>query len=257
MATDPLHIYRCELTFQEHVFFSSREISNFFQTEPLLGNYALAYALGLARSPYHSDGPVRYARDLGPLNGRGVYVTPGTLLDEPRFVLSQFNAQADAYWYAFANNVIITRSDEERAERQGNRWRITNTRTGASGYMRPNNYPQHGHIKMLALGNRAVCYVISREKLTLPSYIRLGKWMSKVSVAVSHGTASPEPKEQVTVSFYLNPVDLPHPDRLRRYDLVSIHPAPLVRNALLGGDFLRTPDGVWLPAGMRFGVENL
>lgn len=248
------HVYRCELTFWEHVFFSSREISNFFQTEPLLGNYALAYALGLAHAPYHSEGPVRYALDLGPLNERGVYVTPGTMLDKPRFVLSQFNAQADAYWYAFTNNAIVVRDDSERAAKRGPNWYIIDPNSGRETKYRPNNYPQHGRIKMLALGNRAVCYVLSQEPLHLPHYVRLGKWMSKVSVAITHTTAQPEPRTNEHVRVYLNPTDLPHPERLHIYDLVSIHPAPLVRNAILSGEFLRSPDGVWLPAGMRFGV---
>jgi CRISPR-associated protein Csc1 len=257
MSAESLHIYRCELTFWEHVFFSSREISNFFQTEPLLGNYALTYALGLAQAPYHSDGPVRYALDLGPLNERGVYVTPGTIVGEPRFVLSQFNAQADAYWYAFTNNAIVVRTNEQVAVRQGARWRIIDPATSEGQYVRPNNYPQHGRIKMLALGNRAVCYVLSREELTLPRYVRLGKWMSKASVTMTHTTAQPEPKDEVTVPVFLNPTDLPHPERLRVYDMVSIHPVPLVRNAILSGDFVRAPDGVWLPLGMCFGVEGI
>src|SRR5438876_165195 len=33
----PVYLYRCEITLWEHVFFSSREISAFFQTEPLIG----------------------------------------------------------------------------------------------------------------------------------------------------------------------------------------------------------------------------
>jgi CRISPR-associated protein Csc1 len=257
MSADTLHVYRCELTFWEHVFFSSREISNFFQTEPLLGNYALTYAFGLAQSPYHSDGPVRYALDLKPLNERGVYVTPGTIVGEPRFVLSQFNAQADTYWYAFTNNAIVVRPDDRLAVRQGARWRIIDPVTGEGQFVRPNNYPQYGRIKMLALGNRAVCYVLGHEPLELPCYVRLGKWMSKAGVAVTHATARPEPKEEVTVPVFLNPADLPHPEQLRVYDLVSVHPVPLVRNAVLNGDFVRAPDGVWLPAGMRFGVEDI
>ncbi|HEC35030.1 MAG TPA: type I-D CRISPR-associated protein Cas5/Csc1 [Anaerolineae bacterium] len=257
MSADTLHIYRCELTFWEHVFFSSREVGNFFQTEPLLGNYALAYAFGLAQSPYHNDGTVRYALDLGPLNERGVYVTPGTILGEPRFVLSQFNAQADTYWYAFTNNAIVVRPDDRLAVKQGVRWRIIDPVTGEGQFVRPNNYPQHGRIKMLALGNRAICYVLSREPLALPRYVRLGKWMSKAGVTITHATARAEPRDEETVSIFLNPADLPHPERLRVYDLVSVHPVPLVRNAVLSGDFVRAPDGVWLPAGMRFGVEGV
>lgn len=257
MSDGARHIYRCELLFQEHVFFSSREIGNFFQTEPLLGNYALAYALGLAQAPYHNDGTVRYAMDLGPLNDREIYVTPGTLVDKPRFVLSQFNAQADAYWYAFTNNAIVVRTDDQIAVKTGSRWRIMDSPTDSGHFVRPNNYPQHGRIKMLALGNRAVCYVISREPLTLPRYVRLGKWMSKASITVAHSIAYPEIRDQVQIPIFLNPADLPHPERLQVYDLISVHPVPLVRNAVLGGEFFRMQDKIWLPTGMRFGVERL
>ena len=42
-----MHIYRCKFELMENLFFASREVNNFFQTEPVIGNYALAYALGL------------------------------------------------------------------------------------------------------------------------------------------------------------------------------------------------------------------
>ena len=51
-------IYRCDLTLLEPTFFSSREISNYYQTAPLIGNYALAYALGLCHSPYYNNGKI-------------------------------------------------------------------------------------------------------------------------------------------------------------------------------------------------------
>jgi CRISPR-associated protein Csc1 len=249
-----VHVYRCELTLWEHTFFSSREISAFFQTEPLIGNYALAYALGLAQAPYHSDSTVRYALDLAPLNERGIYVTPGTILGEAKFALSQFNAQADTYWYAFGNNAIVVRPDDGRAVKEGPNWYIVRPATGEKKKVTASNFPQHGRVKMLALGNRAVCYVLSQEPLALPRYIRLGKWMSKAGVQVTHTIAHPEPKESVIIPGFLNPADLPHPEALRVFDLVSVHPVPLVRNAVLGGEFVRAPDGAWLPSGMRFGI---
>lgn len=254
---DALHVYRCELTLWEHTFFSSREVSAFFQTEPLIGNYALAYALGVAQSPYRGGATVRYALDLGPLNERGVYVTPATLQGEARFVLSQFNAQPDTHWYAFGNNAIVVRPDDGRAIKEGPNWYIVRPAAGEKKKVTASNFPQHGRVKMLALGNQAVFYVLSREPLALPRYIRLGKWMSKASVSVTHAMARPEPKEGVTVPFFLNPADLPRPETLRVFDLVSVHPVPLVRNAVLAGDFLHAPDGAWLPAGMRFGVGEV
>ncbi len=255
-ALGSTYVYRCELALWEHTFFSSREISAFFQTEPLIGNYALAYALGLAQAPYHSDASVRYALDLAPLNRRGIYVTPGTVLGEAKFTLSQFNAQPDTYWYAFGNNAIIVRPDDGRAVKEGPNWYIVKPTTGERRKVGASNFPQHGRIKMLALGNRVVCYVLSREPITLPRYIRLGKWMSKAAVEVSYTVSEPEPKQNITVPIFLNPADLPNPGALRVFDLVSVHPVPLIRNSVLTGEFLRAPDGAWLPAGMHFGVEG-
>ena len=63
-----MHIHRCQLTLMEKTFFSSREISTFYQTEPLVGNYALAYSLGLCRSPYFNDWTIYYLQHLTKLN---------------------------------------------------------------------------------------------------------------------------------------------------------------------------------------------
>jgi CRISPR-associated protein Csc1 len=253
------HIYRCEITLWEHTFFASREVSAFYQTEPLIGNYALAYALGLCAAPYHSDTTVRYKDDLGPLNERGIYVTPGTILGEPKFSLCQFNAQADTYWYAFANNSIVTRPDNQRTERNGANWYIVDPASNNRKKVTANNFPQHGRIKMLALGNRAVCYVLTYKPLecALPSYIRLGKWMSKASVHITHSVSQAESRERQTVEIFLNPADLPEPGELGPFDLVSVHPVPLIRHAQMHGDFYHAADGTWLPAGMQFGVEHL
>lgn len=259
------HIYRLELQLWEHTFFSSREIGPFFQTEPVIGNYALAYALGLAQSPYRvpiddvtGKQPVWYKRDLGPLNARGIYVTPATIIGEPKFALTQFNAQPDTHWYAFTNNAIVVRPDDKLARKKPNGWFIVDPVAGTEKMVRANNFPQHGRIKMLALGNRAVAYLISREPLDgLPRYVRLGKFMSKAALKIEYRFSEPEQRTDQTVDVYLNSADLTNPSALRVFDLLSIHPAPLIRHARMSGLFHRASDGVWLPAHMRFGVEEL
>jgi CRISPR-associated protein Csc1 len=263
------HVYRFELFLWEHTFFSSREIDAFFHTEPLIGNYALAYALGLAQSPYHvgvdtksGKQPVSYKRDLSPLNDRGIYVTPATIVGEPKFALTQFNAQTDTYWSAFSQNSIVSRRDHERLKFNGQNWQQfdpVENRWKKSPQAKPVNFPQHGRIKMLALGNRAVGYIISQKPLenTLPVYIRLGKFMSKAAVTVTHRVSQPEWRVNQTVNGFLNPTDFPNTKELRLFDLVSIHPTPLIRHAQWSGWFYHAPDNEWLPAGMRFGVEGL
>ena len=102
-----VEIYRASLTLKEHTYFASREIGIFYESEPLIGNYALAYALGLCASPYDWSGPPRYKQDLSPLNEKGLYVTPATF--EPgklHYAISQFNAQTDSYYFRFDQNAI-------------------------------------------------------------------------------------------------------------------------------------------------------
>ncbi len=252
-----MHIYRCELTLMESTFFSSREVSATYQTEPLIGNYALAYAFGFCQSPYFNDGTIHYAEHLEALNARGLYVTPATIVGEPRFTIGQFNAQADSYWYAFANNVIVTRPDGTWAEKRGAAWYLVR-RTGEQGQkVNLENRPQHGRIRFLAIGNRALCHVISREPLTVPHYIRLGKFMSKARVTVAEQPVEVVEKESIVIPLLLNPADLGPETTLHVFDLISIPPAPLVRNTVLDGRFYQLPGEVHLPAGMRFGVEGL
>lgn len=38
-----MHIYRCRITLMEATFFSSREASATYYTEPLIGNIALGF----------------------------------------------------------------------------------------------------------------------------------------------------------------------------------------------------------------------
>lgn len=251
-----MHIYRCELTLMEPTFFSSREVSDYYQTEPLIGNIALAYALGFCQAPYFNDGTIYYQEHLASLNEQGIYVTPATIVGEPRFTLGQFNAQADAYWYAFANNVIVTRPDGAWARREGQAWYIQ-WPDGRQQKVGLENRPQHGRIRFLAIGNRAVGYVLSPKPLKLPAYIRLGKFMSKARVESKALEGGQVEAHGVLVPFLLNPADLPSDMRLEAFDLISVPPTPLIRNAVMSGRFYRLADGTMLPAGMRFGIEEL
>ena len=248
-----MHIYRCEITLMEATFFSSREVSNIYYTEPLIGNYALAYAMGFAQAPYFIDGSINYVTDLGKLNQEGVYVTPATIIGEPRFTLGQFNAQADAYWYAFANNVIVTRPDGAWTDKNGAAWYIQ-WKNGQRQKVGLENRPQHGVIRYLAIGNRASAYVLSLEPQKIPAYIRLGKFMSKARIDTSELQVKSINADNIRLDFLLNPADLPPEYILTSFDLISVPPTPLIRNARLSGEFYALPNQIHLPVGMRFGI---
>lgn len=161
---------------------SSREVSATYQTKPLIGNIALTYAFGFCQSPYFNDGTIHYKAHLSDLNIRNLYVTPGTIIGQPRFTLSYFNAQPDAYWSAMGAGALVTRPDGGWTENKGKAWWIRyadGRRPKVSG-----NPPQFGRIRFLSIGNQAVVYILSQESVSLPSYLRLGKFMSKARVDV-------------------------------------------------------------------------
>jgi CRISPR-associated protein Csc1 len=251
-----MHIYRCQLTLKEKTFFSSREISNCYYTEPLIGNYALAYAMGFCQSPYFNDGSIYYRQHLGALNEQGVYVTPATVQGQPRFFVEQFNAQPEAYWFAMGKGVLVTRPDGHRMEQDRGMW-YARSSSGERTMARPANRPQFGRIRYLAVGNEAVCYVLSRKPISLPDYVRLGKFMSKARVASQEVTYREEAVEHHIAPLLLNPADLGPETELHLYDLVTVPPTPLVKNAQWSGPCYRLEDKAFLPTGMRFGVEEL
>src|SRR4051812_5905503 len=138
-----MHIYVADLHLLEHTYFASREIGTLFESEPLVGNYALTYALGLAQAPYRLDGGTtgpRYRQDLAPLNAAGFYVTPAEF-SSLRMALTTFNGQTDSYYYRFAQNAIAATRDTVKAM----------------------NFPQTGRIRMLGLDSRARFYLLDRD----------------------------------------------------------------------------------------------
>jgi CRISPR-associated protein Csc1 len=234
-----MDIHRGELTLLEPTFFASREISGLYQTEPLLGNYALAYALGLCRAPYRRTGGPRYRDDLSQLNRVGLYVTPGTFRAEAlRFSVRQFNALSDSYWYRFDQNAITVHRGTKA---------------------RPGNFPQSGRLRLLGRGCQAVLYILDAgdQDLRLPTYVRLGKFDSKARIVWSRPTWRAVERSDVTVSALLNPRDTPGASDLRIFTLHAVHPTPLVSGARLSGPFYELADGALLPVGMAFGLEGL
>ncbi len=242
-----MQLYRADLTLMEHTYFTSREVGVLYETEPLIGNYALTYAMGWCSAPYDWSGPPRYKQDLAPLNEQGIYVTPATFQPgKLRYVFSQFNAQTDSYYFRFDQNAIST-DPAKKAKAM--------------------NFPQNGKIRMLGLESQALFYVLSTQELTarLPSYIRLGKFHSKARLQweqLSLVAEQPEESEQ-TLDFLLNGADLP-PEltaNLRAFSVYNIYPAPLLSRCRLQAPFWRatTKDAqkVFLPAGMRYGVDGL
>ena len=232
-----MRIYRCDIELMENLFFASREVNNLFQTEPVIGNYALAYALGFCNAGYHNDGEITYAQDLAKLREAEIYIMPTTFTEKPRFTFSKFNALSESYWYQMEQNAISV-----------DRRRIFDSKKKA----RAANFPQIGKFKLLSIGNKGVFYILSKEGLTIPRYIRLGKFMSKAKLTVMPERYHLVENQCRTIHIYLNPIDLPDNCQLGMFDMLNIKPAPLIRNVSLQGDFYKLSDETYLPVGMRF-----
>lgn len=262
VARETPHIYRCIVTLHETTYFSTREVSSLYQTEPFIGHIALCYALGLAPSRYFNRSTVHYKADLAALNARGIYVTPATVLAQPRFHLEQFNAQPETYWSAMGNNLLVTVPAGTWAVKAGPSWYVHDGTTPRPKKLGTENRPQVGRIRALGIGTRAVFYIISHSPYTPPRYIRLGKWMSKARISTTPITPTTTTAGGDTTSL-LVPADLPSTLTILAADQLAVKPTPLLRNARVRGACYQLPAvpeqavDPLLPVGMRFNVEDI
>jgi CRISPR-associated protein Csc1 len=212
-----MQIYRCRLTLQDPLFHATRELGRLYETGRYLHNYALAYAFGMAVSPwFHREQVPHYADDLRPLAGQ-VYVTPA----QPERVAFQLST--------FKYGEEILHVEMQQAER---------------------NTPSFGRAKEIAPESTFACYVVSAAPLKLPRWVRLGKWHSKALVDVEE-LAVTESKGDYAAACPLNPLDVPA-GALRAFDIISMPPASLVANARCSGAHYQVGRGVGIPVGMRY-----
>ncbi len=221
-------ITRCVLTLHDSLFFATREMGTLYETERFLHNYALSYALfndSVIRVPYFcASYRPRYAAELELLNQRGIYVTPARPLQWSYLLVTWKMGQVTYY---------------RRPERFGE----------GGGHNYPMNY---GRAKELAPESVFEFFIISRERVQLPRWIRLGKWASKAKVEIE---VFPDVKEQKPDYFIascpLNPLDVSTAPIV--YDLISMPPVSLIHNVKMNGAYYELDDGrVKIPAGMRY-----
>jgi CRISPR-associated protein Csc1 len=213
------HIYRCTLELHDSLYYATREIGRLYETEPVLHNYALCYALGLVDSDRHStrvseehsycyfcpEQIPKYEEHLTPLNQQGIYVTPARAV--------RHSAILNTWKYA-SNNYHV---EMEKTQK---------------------NIPSFGRAKEIAPESVFECFVVSEQLLTLPTWIRLGKWMSKAEVTLEE-LLSPKRHQasDFTVPFPLNPLDVMFSNQVLSYDTLNMPPVSLIRNVRMRGEF--------------------
>ena len=229
------HLYRCTLELHDSLYFATREIGRLYETEPVLHNYALSYALGLVDSDRHSttvseehsyryfcpEQVPEYEEHLTPLNQQGIYVTPAR---------------------AVRHAAVL------------NTWKYANNNYHVEMEKTQKNIPSFGRAKEIAPESQFECFILSERPLTLPKWIRLGKWMSKAEVSSVEMPKLESGDGEFTISAPLNPLDVMFSHQVLSYDTVNMPPVSLIRNVRLRGHYYES-EGFKIPARMsyRFG----
>ncbi|BAZ20077.1 hypothetical protein NIES4073_09510 [Kalymmatonema gypsitolerans NIES-4073] len=233
-----------ELLCLEPVFFASRELSDTYYTEGTIGNYALTYALGLVHSPYRLQGQAigrpTYKEDFEAI-AQAFYILPASPINgRVTFRFERFNALSDAYWYAMTNNRVATAREDVPLQRQGKK----------PNSFRPSNFPQTGRLRMIERGNKFQTVVFGNYEL--PEYIRVGKFASKVRVNILEKfDVIPLPKGNYQTRAYLNIADLPPQIEILSFDLISMPPAPILKNLHFRGAAWQVGE-IIVPEGLQF-----
>lgn len=227
-------IYHCQLELHDSLYFATREIGRLYETEPVLHNYALCYALGLVDSDRHStrvpeehsyryfcpEQVPKYEEHLIPLNQQGIYVTPARAVNHASVL---------------------------------NTWKYANNNYHVEMEKTQKNIPSFGRTKEIAPESQFEFFVIAEQALTLPKWIRLGKWMSKAEVKVEELPKAKRSQGDFTVAFPLNPLDVMFSYRVLSYDTINMPPVSLIRNVRLQGEFYSfEKSALRIPAQMQY-----
>jgi len=228
-------IYRCTFELHDSLYFATREIGRLYETEPVLHNYALCYALGLVDSDYFSttvakehsyryfcpEQVPKYQEHLTPLNQQGIYVTPAR---------------------ATTHTAVL------------NTWKYANNNYHVEMEKTQKNIPSFGRAKEIAPESQFECFIISEKLLTFPKWIRLGKWMSKAEVRSEELPKPKQLKGKFAFPYLLNPLDVMFTHQVLSYDTVNMPPVSLIRNVQMQGEYY-TCEGlgnIKIPARMQY-----
>lgn len=227
-------IYRCQIELHDSLYFATREIGRLYETEPILHNYALCYALGLVDNEIYSttvceehsyryfcpEQVPKYEEHLTPLNQQGIYVTPARAIN---------------------HSAVL------------NTWKYADNRYHVEMQKTQKNIPSFGRAKEIAPESEFEFFVICGKPLNLPKWIRLGKWASKAQVEIvatqesNHSTS----EKEFIFSYPLNPLDVMFSHRVISYDVINMPPVSLIQNVKIRGQYYEF-ENLKIPAQMQY-----
>ncbi len=227
-------IYRYQIELHDSLYFATREIGRLYETEPVIHNYALCYALGLVDSEIYSTTVAeadsyryfcpeqipKYEQHLTALNQQGIYLTPAR---------SIFHASTLNTWKYANNNYHV---EMEKTQK---------------------NIPSFGRTKEIAPESKFEFFIISEKSLKLAKWIRLGKWMSKAAVEIVEQQEVKRSQSEADVIFpyLLNPLDVMFSHQVISYDVVNMPPVSLIQNVKMRGRYYEF-DKLKIPGSMTY-----
>lgn len=232
-------IYRCQLELHDSLYYATREIGRLYETEAVIHNYALCYALGLVDSEIHATTVAekhsyryfcpeqipQYQEHLTPLNEQGIYVTPAR---------------------AVSHTAVL------------NTWKYADNRYHVEMQKTQKNIPSFGRNKEIAPESQFKFFIFAKNSLRvadgqwqLPKWIRLGKWMSKAEVKIQELPAPKSSEGVFTFPYPLNPLDVMFTHQVISYDVINMPPVSLIRNVQMRGQYYQVDD-LKIPARMQY-----
>ncbi len=225
-------IYRCQIELHDSLYFATREIGRLYETEPVIHNYALCYALGLVDSEIYSTTVAeadsyryfcpeqipKYEQHLTALNKQGIYVTPARSISHSSTL---------------------------------NTWKYANNNYHVEMEKTQKNIPSFGRTKEIAPESKFEFFIISEKPLKLAKWIRLGKWMSKAELTTEEIVNFVSKNGDFIFPYLLNPLDVMFSHQVLSYDVVNMPPVSLIQNIKIRGQHYQF-ENLRIPACMEY-----
>jgi CRISPR-associated protein Csc1 len=206
-----VRLFHGRLYNHDYLWFSANEISGVSMSQPTVHNYALCYALWDHFYAASAGSTPDYQEDLARMS---LYTTPGEATEADRTKIT-YNAVDD--------RTLRTDTGPE----------ANIPKLGSRVYLNP--VYEEGTLPNRHRGY--VFYAFTRSRLYPPGMTRLGKKSCPVRIRweeLIEPLARQE--EQAKPTHLLNPLDI-SPDRVVSFDVVSIPPHLLLRNATVANDW--------------------
>lgn len=246
-------VYDCNLELQDNLFFSSREYGSLYECINYIHNYALTYAISLCLSNEEN------IKDFLPLqdyfckpNKKATYRE-----DLDTFDLFYVTPAKPVNYESEINSINCGESDFFIKFGIGQKSQNLKRSFGFDG---KRNKPAYSKIKEISVSSIFQFFIISKNKISIPKWIRLGKWLSKCEIEVTKEHIINDDNIKKDSNYFVNQ-PLNKDDTLKNNilinipDIISMPPSILINNAMLKGDYIEFESNnknICLPAGLKY-----